>query len=499
MRARSAASLRAAYAERLTAHAKTPGSPDSTASSVLSATSSSSPAPILTAESASSALRPSARLPKKGSMSVTDGRVSGAAAPIASMTAGTLPAGSRALHRYPCAVSRRHLTRAGLAVAVLACAGAAPAPAPAQTPPAAYDAGEADPGGDPAAAIKLPPRKRLFGFSGNAFLHTGRGGVLDLGLKAPDVAARGIAIGANSARMEIPWPAVEPRQGAIDYAVLRRFRRYARAFRKTGGKVVVLLNGAPGWASVVPGDPSTSVAKTQTAVDGWAAYAGLVARFFKRTAAAFEVGNEPNATFSFKPGPPDPEHYLTLLRRAGAAVRAAAPRVPVITGGLAANLPYDPRVMSPQNFLKALYAEGMTPDDYDGLSIHAYPRIIDGVPQLDSGPFAMAFQDFRAGYEWRDPRAKVWLTETGVSTTGPEAATWEQQAFAVNTLLRKTLSMPKVRGVYLHTQFDVPDREPESIEHGWGLQIAENGRIVPKASYCYMGILLRAALPLAGC
>lgn len=361
------------------------------------------------------------------------------------------------------------------------------------------DATERDPGGDPRARISLPPRGKWFGFSGTFFAWTGLHPDLDQGVTAARTASDTLAAGANSARIELSWWDLEPTQGQVNQKYVRVIDDFVRRIERGGGRVLFFLNGPPPWAAELPGQSGSPPKQDSATMEAFRRYVTFVAKRWPR-AAAIETWNEPNGSNGWKPGA-QPERYARLHRVAVAAIRQANPRIKVLVGGLGATSVDNGVFMRPQRFLKRMYAAGLRPSDYDGLAVHPYP--IQGprsVEPLDGGEFAKAFDDFVKGYRWRDPDAKVWVTETGLTTSGPGAATPAQQSDGVVALTRKLLSMPRVEGLWLYTQYDWNAVPADTRERGFGLLVSRRaGQARPKPAFCALRELVRRPRRFAGC
>jgi hypothetical protein len=158
-------------------------------------------------------------------------------------------------------------------------------------------------------------------------------------------------------------------------------------------------------------------------------------------------------------------------------------------------------IVRPQRYLERMFDAGLRPSDYDAIAFHPYPPQADGtVGSLDGGRFAATFEDFRRGYRDRDPDAEVWITETGVTTTGADAVSPSEQADALPPLVRKLLTMPRVKAVYVHTLYDLTRRPAGNPQRGFGLLVprgAERGK--PKPAFCELRRLVSSPPPYPGC
>jgi hypothetical protein len=355
----------------------------------------------------------------------------------------------------------------------------------------------ADPGGDERSRISLPPRGRWFGFSSGTFTQTGRDPALDVGVTPERAAADGLAAGANSARVPFSWRETQPQPGRFDTGYLGLVDRFVRAFERGGGRVLFFIGGPPDWASDRPGDLAAPPAPR--ADRAFAAFAAFVAKRYPR-AAGIETWNEPNASFFWTPAP-DPARYARLHALAARAIRAANPRMKVVLGGLAGTRYETAQVMRPQTYLRRMFEAGLRPGDYDALGFHPYPAQTGGrIGSLNGGQFAGVFEDFRSGYGKRDPGAEVWITETGLTTSGPEPLTADRQAEDLPPLLAKLLTMPRVKAVYVHTQYELPSQPQTSPERGFGLlhaRRAEPG--MPKPAFCAVRDLAASPPPFPAC
>lgn len=375
---------------------------------------------------------------------------------------------------------------------VLCCAGAV-----LTQPGCGGDGGAPDPGGDQNANLALPPREKLFGFNSGAFAWTGREPALDIGITPERQAADALAAGADSVRVPFSWWELMPRRDRVDRDYLSLMDRFVRALEGGGGRVLILLSGAPPWASLRPGDPAG--APRPEYYDDFGRIAAFATRRYPR-AAGIETRNEPNSVFGWLPAP-DAAAYARFHRTVARAIRAADPRMKVILGGLAAPATPSARIADTQEFLKRMYRAGLRPSDYDALGFHPYPAQSGGEQKpLGEGVFARAFQSFRRGYEDRDPSARVWITETGLTTSGPHAVTPREQAEGIPPLVRKLLTMERVDAVYVHTLYELATRPVTNSLRGFGLLAPRGAEApVPKPAFCALRELARSPTPFRGC
>jgi hypothetical protein len=114
-------------------------------------------------------------------------------------------------------------------------------------------------------------------------------------------------------------------------------------------------------------------------------------------------------------------------------------------------------------------------NNMDALSIHAYPEPAD--PSVDT-----AVESVRAVQEvMLDAKAlPLWITETGATTTGPDAVSEAVQALMAERLTSALGDLPNVEMVLFHTAIDPPFGELNP-ETGFGVARSD---LSPKPAFC---------------
>jgi hypothetical protein len=165
-----------------------------------------------------------------------------------------------------------------------------------------------------------------------------------------------VAVGAREVRMFLLWKDVEPRRGALEPGIMRR---YAAIIAKLGGAGVrtqFVVTGSPGWAS---GSQSLNTPPTDPN-----AYASFLARFaatsgFTGKSIAYELWNEQDDAQWWGPQP-NPGAYAALVKAAYPALKRADPSATVVLG---------PTVGNNYAFIEQLYANGIK-GFFDAASVH---------------------------------------------------------------------------------------------------------------------------------
>jgi hypothetical protein len=255
-------------------------------------------------------------------------------------------------------------------------------------------------------------------------------------------------------------------------------------------RTLIALAFAPAWANrasagFCPPQGDCLFPPARSSLPAWERFVARAARTFPRS--DLEIWNEPNMSYFWQPAV-DPEGYARLAKAAWRAVRreraAGRSRARVAVGALAEALDSDTS-RTQWGFLDQLFGQGLR-GHYDAISWHAYPYQHDGsVEDLSGGVFAEAWQEMRDVVKRHDPNARFWITETGVTTTGPDAVSPGEQGQELGAITRKLLDMHDVDAVYVHTLFD-PAVQPEGDrERGFGvIEAPSPGRRRVKPAFC---------------
>jgi polysaccharide biosynthesis protein PslG len=286
--------------------------------------------------------------------------------------------------------------------------------------------------------------------------------------------------GANVTRLTFDWRWVEPQKG------VRRFAAYDeiyRAMRARGIRPLLILMFAPWWAwdAGVSCNQWTRECRYPPAREHYADWRSIAAELARRypEAAGIEVWNEPNIASFWRPGP-DPVRYVKLLGETYRAVKAVAPNMPVVSGGLANPATVPGVSLSSVSFLKAMYQNGARPY-MDGIGVHPYPGRIDSGP---GSPLRRNMADWRFIRDWfGDVRKPFWATELGLSSSRPNPAMRlreDQQADGLRSAYRALAGMPDVKAVFVHELVQAGN-DRTVVESGYGVVRPD---LRPRKAYC---------------
>jgi Glycosyl hydrolase catalytic core len=220
-------------------------------------------------------------------------------------------------------------------------------------------------------------------------------------------------------RVLLSWPVIQAtRDGEYDWTVPDF--EIASAVRN-GMEPFPFFYGSPDFAATATESPplGSSVARTE-----WQRFlAAAVARYGPEgefwtenpdlpytPVEAWQVSNEPNSQFFWRPKP-SARKYAKLLRLSGPAIKGVDPEAEVILGGMF-GFPNGRRSIDAREFLKDLYRVRNVRAHFDGVAVHPY----GGTLRLMTYQIARARKIMdRNG----DDDASIWITELGWATDGP--------------------------------------------------------------------------------
>jgi len=191
---------------------------------------------------------------------------------------------------------------------------------------------------------------------------------------------------------------------------------------------------------------------------------------FPGVVSAYEVWNEPNYVASWSPTI-DPIAYTNLLKAAYSAIKEANdlngvvnPDDPLVVGGVLgssftfANITYDT-----VDFVEQMYANGAQ-GFFDALSYHPYQYTTEfsqgtveaGCNYLgcESSPINQLLAIRQLMIDQGDSALRIWATEYGLPTGGPNAVTEEQQAAFIEDFLNTWHSFTFTGPAFIYTTRD---------------------------------------------
>jgi hypothetical protein len=275
------------------------------------------------------------------------------------------------------------------------------------------------------------------------------------------------ATGSRWVRLDVEWASVQwagpstyywtPYDNAIGAALSR------------GMRVLGILDYTPAWAR----SAGTTKMYPPTNVSD---YVNFVRQAVRRYAPLgvhhWEIWNEPNSATFWKPAP-DAAAYANLLKAAYQAIKEEDPYATVISAGLAPATD-DGLNIAPVTFLTRVYAAGAG-GSMDAVGFHPY-----SFPAMPSDAYKWnAWQQMEntspslrsVMIQNGDGNKKIWMTEYGAPTNGPQgstAVTEQQQADMLNEAYRLAMTFDWA-GPMMWYSFRDKGTDTSTMENFFGL------------------------------
>jgi hypothetical protein len=191
----------------------------------------------------------------------------------------------------------------------------------------------------------------------------------------------------------------------------------AKAAQAHGLKVLLIIDFAPSWATN-KNCPSTEICAPANPI-AYANFAGQAAAHFKPYGIAdFEIWNEPNTTFRFKPAV-NPSLYTRMLKDSYASIKRANPKAVVITGGTSPAAT-DGSNYAPADFMAQLYKDGAA-GYFDAVAVHPYTYPLDPTQSQPTDAWGQMTTIHNMMVAHGEGNMQIWLTEYGAPTNGPDS------------------------------------------------------------------------------
>ncbi|HET6735517.1 cellulase family glycosylhydrolase [Mycobacterium sp.] len=272
------------------------------------------------------------------------------------------------------------------------------------------------------------------------------------------------SLGVNTVRVLVPWGDIykvppgdllefffPPDWSKVDFIVNEAASRNM--------SVLGVLNATPYWGGQ---DGSGCLGCYGVAPDPqkFAAFAALAAQRFGDKVSAYEVWNEPNYVASWGPEI-DPVAYTELLKQAYTAIKGANPDATVVAGVLGTVTTFGGITLDARDFVETMYANGAQ-GFFDALSIHPYQyttKFSEGEhtwyePWKANSPLEQMIAIRQLMIDNGDEALRIWATEYGLPTGGPNAVTPEQQAQFIEDFLNAWSELDYAGPSFIYTTRD---------------------------------------------
>ncbi|PDW03994.1 cellulase family glycosylhydrolase [Candidatus Viridilinea mediisalina] len=260
-------------------------------------------------------------------------------------------------------------------------------------------------------------------------------------------------LGITWVREDFHWHRVQPRRDIWDWTYTDAAMR---ALLSRNVRVLGVLGPSVGWAVPHSGDPHNDVSYYAPDHDAFVHYARGVVTRYHRHVKHWEIWNEPDHPYFWRPHP-DVAAYTRLLISTAAAIREIDPTATILIGGIN---PYD------TSFLRGVAAHGGW-NSFDILAIHPYVNPYSP----EHGNLAAATDGVRAVMN-RYGQKPIWATEVGWASGASDRdsiglADDESQA---NYLVRGNLMLWEsgIEKIFWYTFKDDPDNPYGLVRFGEG-------------------------------
>jgi polysaccharide biosynthesis protein PslG len=259
------------------------------------------------------------------------------------------------------------------------------------------------------------------------------------------------AAGGTWLRIGYLWSSIEQSRGTYYWARMDQVTGWAR---ERGLRILANVSYTPDWAR--PSDCRDMMCPPAN-MDDYANFMGtLVDHYSALGVKHFEVWNEPNQNFWWKPKP-NPARYAEMLRKASAKAHQADPNVTIVAGAMAlARDNESGTTLNPRTFLEGMYRAGAS-GTFDALSYHPYtgtedPRVVAYWSPLGGvGPDLAGIMAAHG-----DAGVKIWGTEFAYSTGHhSKSVTEAEQAQLLRLAFATWQSKPWAGPLFLFTYRDM--------------------------------------------
>jgi polysaccharide biosynthesis protein PslG len=226
------------------------------------------------------------------------------------------------------------------------------------------------------------------------------------------------SLGFGWLRFDIDWSNIQPaNSNEYNWEKIDRIVKIANIYSL---KLLPVLDYTPRWArsadclfspKCAPADPNQFAIFAAKAVQRYSSF-GI---------NSWEIWNEPNMRFFWRPAP-DPQNYSELIKITYKAVKEQDQSALVISGGLA---PAETKAgnIAPVDFLNTLYKNN-SHLYFDAVGFHpySYPVLPSYTQSWNAwSQMAITKKRLRSGMiDNGDANKKIWITEFGAPTGGPD-------------------------------------------------------------------------------
>jgi hypothetical protein len=259
------------------------------------------------------------------------------------------------------------------------------------------------------------------------------------------------SVGVRWVRVDADWSWLQP-NGPTGFE-WSQLDQEVQSIEAAGMSADLIIDDTPPWArtqaaDTLWGEPSSASI--------YATFAGEVAAHYGPMGVkVYEIWNEPNVQAFWRPAP-NPSLYTAMLKGAYAAIKKVEPDSIVISGGLAPAANSSTGI-APVTYLQDLYNDGAQ-GSFDALGDHAYsfPALPDtyetwsGWSQMDQTSPSLRGIMMANG----DGGKKIWITEIGAPSAGPQGVGTTVQAEIVTQAVAGAKGSSWIGAMFVYTYQD---------------------------------------------
>ncbi|MGX9790138.1 cellulase family glycosylhydrolase [Mycobacterium sp. MMS18-G62] len=273
------------------------------------------------------------------------------------------------------------------------------------------------------------------------------------------------SLGVDTVRVLVPWGGVQPYDPNALFGLFSGYRDWSKVdfivnqAVERNMAVLGVLNSTPYWGAQ-DGNGCLGCYGAAPDPQKFAAFAAEVAAHFGGDISAYEVWNEPNYIQSWSPAI-DPVSYTEVLKQVYTAIKAANSDALVVAGVLGTVVNFGGVTMDARDFVETMYANGAK-GFFDALSIHPYQyttKFSEGdytwwKPWNADSPLQQLIAIRQLMIDNGDAALRIWASEYGLPTAGPNAVTQEQQSAFIKDFLNAWSKLDYTGPSFIYTTRD---------------------------------------------
>jgi hypothetical protein len=270
---------------------------------------------------------------------------------------------------------------------------------------------------------------------------------------------RAAQLGIKWGRIEAPWYFIESSQGVYDWTVRDSKVNDAIA---NGIQVLLLLDKTPTWAAYPSCASPASGGCAPVDAATFATFCSAAASHFDGKVKYYEVWNEENQASNWGPAATTTD-YVSALNACYTAIKAVNSSDQVLVGGLAP-VATSAGNISVVDFVTQAYADAPVRFDIMGQHPYSYPSNLSTGNASNNGWQAMLAVEGLMSANG-DGAKKIWITEVGAPTCGPNATLLQYQKSLADQVIAAVQSSTTIGKTFWFSLIDTDSNDPSTSEN----------------------------------